>query len=190
MLVHQLNAQVSHQYDFHPISFSLVTLCQDSAIYSNFLKDSAVEYCQYLFINSSFVVLWIHRIPHQVDGEEWLGYPWSVPTRYQGSPSVCCQYPWRINTNVSSVSRSWGSLSRLSVATASVYTASSSSPGRLVVLRPPTTVWNAIPSPANAHSLIGHASAHPVLLFLLTSGNSWHPRSITQCRLILQMTGL
>lgn len=82
-------------------------------------------------------MVWLGRIPHRVDGEEWLGYPWTVPPLYQGSPSVCCQCPWRINTNVSSVTRSWGSLSRLSVAIASVYTASSSSPGRLVVLGPP-----------------------------------------------------
>lgn len=103
---------------------------------------------------------------------------------------MCSQCPWRINTNVSSVSWSWGSLSRLSAATASVYTASSSSPGRLEVLRPPTAMWNANPFPPNAYTLTGHASAHPVFLFLLTSGNFWHTRSIILYRLILHMTGL
>lgn len=91
----------------------------------------------FLVMSGFNVVSSLGRIPHQVDGEEWLGYPWTVPPPYQGSPSVCCQCPWRISTNVSNVTRSWGSLSRLSVATASVYTASSSSPGRPVVLGPP-----------------------------------------------------
>lgn len=84
-------------------------------------------------------------VQHQINGEEWLASLWTVPALYQGSPSVCCQCPWKINTNVSSVSRSWGNRFRLSVAIASVFTASSSSPGRPEVLRPPTSIWSVTP---------------------------------------------
>lgn len=93
-------------------------------------------------------VLFIHRVEQQIDGEEWPASRWTAPSPCQGSPSVSCLCPWRISTNVSSVSWSWGSPSRLSAATASVYTASGSSPGRLDVLRTPTAVWNAPPPPS------------------------------------------
>lgn len=170
---------VLHLSEFHTESCIIY-------VYGNF------NFYKPLVANRTFCVVFIRRISHQVAGEEWLGFHWTVPALYQGSPSVYCQCPWRINTNVSSVSKSWGSLSRLSAATASAYTASSSSPGRLEVLRPPTTVWKAHPSPAspNAYTFSGHASAHPVFLFLLASGNSWHPSSVSLRRLILHMTGL
>ncbi len=142
-------------------------------------------------VDSCYVWYFFHRIQHQIDGEEWPEFRWTLPTLYQGFHSVFCQCQWRINTNVSSVSRSWGSLSRLSAVIASAFTASSSSPGRPEFLRPPTTVWNAKTlHPSNAYPLSGHASAHPVFFTLLSSGNILLPTSIMLCKLIPHMTGL
>lgn len=136
-----------------------------SLLYAEHVKDKVYLYLFFIRIYSSFLqpsnngwqnntcllvtpIIFLDRNSQQVDGEEWLEFHWTPPHPCQEFPSMCCQCPWRTNTNVSSVSMCWGSPSRLSAATASASTASRSSPGRLDILEPPTASCNAILFPA------------------------------------------
>lgn len=116
-------------------------------------------------------IVFLHRNSQEIDGEKWLEFHWTAPHLYRGFPSACCRCPWRINTNVSSVSRCWGSPFRLSAVTASVSTASRSSPGRLEVLRPPTASRSANLFPAWRLYTYGTHFSTPCVLISASLGN-------------------